>query len=87
MKAGVRSETARGCLLHGGVWVNGDTSHSNGRGPPQMPAALDPETRDWVKGLQNKYGASCCDTADGFPVEVDGWDMAGSIDDTSGMEQ
>ena len=26
-----------------------------------------------------------CDTADGFPVEVDGWDMAGIVDDTSGM--
>jgi hypothetical protein len=42
------------------------------RGPPQMVAALDQETRDWVKGLRNEYGASCCDTADGFPVEVDG---------------
>src|SRR5262249_29869983 len=28
------------------------------RGPPQTIAALDPETRDWVKGLTNKYGAS-----------------------------
>jgi hypothetical protein len=55
------------------------------RGPPQMVAAFDYETREWVKGLRNKYGASCCDTADGFPVEVDGWDMAGTVDDTSGM--
>jgi hypothetical protein len=23
--------------------------------------------------------------ADGFPVEIDGWDMAGTVDDTSGM--
>jgi hypothetical protein len=55
------------------------------RGPPQMLAALDPETRDWVQALQNKYGGSCCDTADGFPVEVDGWDMAGTVDDISAM--
>ena len=55
------------------------------RGPPQMLAALDVETRDWVKDLKNKIGGPCCDTADGFPVEVDGWDMAGTVDDTSGM--
>ena len=55
------------------------------RGPPQMVAALDPETRDWVLGLKNHAGGPCCDTADGFPVEVDGWDMAGVVDDTSGM--
>jgi hypothetical protein len=57
------------------------------RGPPQMLVALDPETRDWVIGLRNNMGGPCCDTADGFPVEVDGWDMAGTVDDTSGMTQ
>ena len=57
------------------------------RGPPKMLAALDPEIRDWVKDLKNKIGGPCCDTADGFPVEVDGWDMAGTVDDTSGMTQ
>jgi len=57
------------------------------RGPPQMLAALDDETRDWVKALTNKVGGPCCDTADGFPVEVDGWDMAGTVDDTPGMTQ
>jgi hypothetical protein len=57
------------------------------RGPPQMVAALDPETRAWVQGLRNKIGGSCCDTADGFPVEVDGWDMAGTVDDTSAMTE
>ena len=55
------------------------------RGPPQMVAALDDETRDWVRWLTNNYGGSCCDTADGYPVEVDGWDMAGTVDDTSGL--
>src|SRR5438876_7631561 len=55
--------------------------------PPQMLAALDHETQDWVKALQNKMGGPCCDTADGFPVEVDGWDMAGTVDDTSAMGQ
>jgi len=57
------------------------------RGPPQMLAALDDESRDWVRGLRNKYGGPCCDTADGYPVEVDGWDMAGTVDDTSGMPE
>ena len=57
------------------------------RGSPQMLAALDDETRNWVKALKNKFGGPCCDTADGFPVEVDGWDMAGTVDDTSGMTQ
>jgi hypothetical protein len=52
------------------------------RGSPQMVAALDSETRDWVSRLFNKIGSPCCDTADGFPVE---WDMAGIVDDTSGM--
>ena len=56
------------------------------RGPPQMVAALDPETRDWVQALKNKNGGPCCDTADGFPVEVDGWDMAGTVDDISQMD-
>ena len=55
------------------------------RGPPQMVASLDDETREWVRGLTNKYGGPCCDTADGYPVEVDGWDMAGTVDDISGM--
>ena len=52
-----------------------------------MLAALDDETRDWVQALKNKVGGPCCDTADGFPVEIDGWDMAGTVDDTSGMSQ
>jgi hypothetical protein len=52
-----------------------------------MLAALDDEARDWVKSLQNKRGGPCCDTADGFPVEVNGWDMAGTVDDTSAMTQ
>jgi len=55
------------------------------RGPPQMVASLDDETREWVRGLTNRYGGPCCDTADGYPVEVDGWDMAGTVDDISGM--
>jgi hypothetical protein len=57
------------------------------QGPPQMLAVLDPETRDWVQALRNKDGGLCCDAADGFPVEVDGWDMVGAVDDTSGMTQ
>ena len=52
-----------------------------------MVAALDHEIRDWVIGLRNKIGSPCCNTADGFPIEVDGWDIAGVVDDTSGMTQ
>src|SRR5262249_35586763 len=65
--------------------VHGHCRSGVWRGPPQVVAALDPETRDWVLGLRNHAGGPCCDTADGFPVEVDGWDMAGIVDDTSGM--
>jgi hypothetical protein len=57
------------------------------RGPPQMLTALDNETQVWVKKLRNKFGGECCDTGDGYPVEVDGWDMAGTVDDTSGMPE
>ena len=49
------------------------------RGPPQVLAALDDETRDWVRELRNKYGGPCCDTADGYPVEVDGWEGLRSL--------
>ena len=31
-------------------------------------AQLDPATRDWINGLKNKLGLSCCSTADGFPL-------------------
>jgi hypothetical protein len=57
------------------------------RGPPQMVAGIDDETRDWVRDLRNKFGGPCCDTADGFPLEVEGWDMAGTVDDISGMSE
>lgn len=29
--------------------------------------------KDWVRGLKDKNGNGCCDTADGFPAEVE-WD-------------
>src|SRR5262249_51580906 len=57
------------------------------RGPPQMLAALDNETQVCVKDLRHKFGGQCCDTSDGYPVEVGGWDMAGTVDDTSAMNQ
>src|ERR1044071_7320689 len=53
------------------------------RGPTQQLAGLDREIRDWVRALKNKMGSLCCDLGDGFPVEVDGWDMAGTVDDIS----
>ena len=57
------------------------------RGPTQQLAGLDREIRDWVRALKNKMGSLCCDLGDGFPVEVDGWDMAGTVDDISGMTE
>jgi hypothetical protein len=57
----------------------------SGEGHRNWSSGSNPETRDWVLGLKNNSGGPCCDTADGFPVEVDGWDMAGIVDDTSGM--
>jgi hypothetical protein len=29
--------------------------------------------KEWVKGLKDKLGNGCCDTADGFPADVE-WD-------------
>jgi hypothetical protein len=36
-------------------------------------AQVSPEIRDWVRGLKDKRGVGCCDTADGHPTEVE-WD-------------
>jgi hypothetical protein len=38
---------------------------------------VDPATREWVQGLKDKAGQSCCDTADGYPAEYE-WDIAGN---------
>ena len=35
-----------------------------------------PQVRDWVKGLKDRGGVGCCDTADGFPPEAV-WDIGG----------
>lgn len=34
-------------------------------------ANADPKIRDWIRSLKDKFGVSCCDTADG--EEVEGW--------------
>jgi hypothetical protein len=34
----------------------------------------DPAIREWVQGLKDKTGQSCCDTADGHPAEYE-WDI------------
>ena len=39
------------------------------------------------KPLKTKSAAHVAIRLTGFPVEVDGWDMAGTVDDTSGMTQ
>ncbi len=36
-------------------------------------AHISKELRDWVKALTDKEGNGCCDTADGYPAEVE-WD-------------
>lgn len=44
----------------------------------QYPGQYDhiaPDVREWVRGLKDKRGIGCCDTADGYPAEYD-WDIA-----------
>jgi hypothetical protein len=36
-------------------------------------AEADPHIREWIRGLTNQKGEGCCDTADGYPAEVE-WD-------------
>ncbi len=46
------------------AWAHDSTSH----------AELSPEIRNWINGLKDAGGTSCCSTADGYqPEEVD-WD-------------
>ena len=33
-------------------------------------ASVNPEIRDWVRGLKDAKGIGCCDTADGYPAEA-----------------
>jgi hypothetical protein len=35
---------------------------------------IDPATKNWVQGLKDKKGTSCCETADGHPAEYE-WDV------------
>ena len=36
---------------------------------------IDHATKDWVKGLNDKKGTGCCETADGHPAEYE-WDVS-----------
>jgi hypothetical protein len=36
---------------------------------------IDPATKNWVRGLTDKKGKSCCETADGHPAEYE-WDVS-----------
>lgn len=36
-------------------------------------AQVSPEIREWVRGLKDRNGVGCCDTADGFPAEEVEW--------------
>lgn len=33
-------------------------------------AQSDPGIKEWIRGLKNSKGEGCCDTADGYPAEV-----------------
>lgn len=35
---------------------------------------IDPATKNWVRGLKDKKGESCCESADGHPAEYE-WDV------------
>jgi hypothetical protein len=37
----------------------------------------DPAIGEWVNGLKDKAGKSCCETADGHPAEYE-WDIVGN---------
>ena len=54
------------------AWVSQAHSRDNGQ-----YAQVDPEVKAWVKGLRNKSGGGCCDTADGYPAEAE-WDVGAS---------
>jgi cytochrome oxidase assembly protein ShyY1 len=32
---------------------------------------IDPDIKSWIKSLTDKKGNNCCDTADGYPAEVE----------------
>lgn len=56
-------------LLSVGLMLCGQAfAHDDGRFGEAAP-----EIKSWVKGLTDQNGAGCCDTADGYPAEVD-WD-------------
>jgi hypothetical protein len=61
-----------GRIVLGGMVAAAFTSlalaHNDGRFPQS-----DPEISAWIHGLTDQNGAGCCDTADGYPAEVD-WD-------------
>lgn len=44
------------------------SAHDDGR-----YSNTDPAVKAWVRGLTDKNGTGCCDTADGYPAEVQ-WD-------------
>jgi hypothetical protein len=43
-------------------------AHDDGR-----HSKVDPAIKAWIKALTDKNGNGCCDTADGYPAEVE-WD-------------
>ena len=50
------------------AWASGGLARDDGR-----YRNSDPSLKAWVKQLTDKNGIGCCDTADGYPAEVE-WD-------------
>jgi hypothetical protein len=50
------------------VWATPARARDDGR-----YKNVDPAIKAWVKGLTDRNGNNCCDTADGYPAEVE-WD-------------
>lgn len=57
-------------LLLCGLAATAALARDNGQYPQASP-----DIQNWIRGLTDQQGVGCCDTADGFPAEVD-WDTA-----------
>ena len=48
--------------------IFGSSAYARDNG--QFGTSLDPQIKDWIKGLKDRLGYGCCDVADGYPPEV-----------------
>jgi hypothetical protein len=61
------------CLIGTILLALGTASISAARDYGQY-SDIDPAIQNWVRGLKDKNGQSCCETADGHPAEYE-WDV------------